>query len=81
MVDTTPINKPLFNRKFYNALKLMNSMDFSALLYNVYMNTKIAYRFNRNVYYSCECSTQLDKDHSAAINISRLGRSLQETRS
>ena len=26
----------------------------SALLYNVRMNTKIAYKSNRNVYYSCK---------------------------
>jgi putative transposase len=32
-------------------------------------------------WHSCECGTQLDRDHNAAINILRLGRSLQETRS
>jgi putative transposase len=32
-------------------------------------------------WHSCECGTELDRDHNAAINILRLGRSLQETRS
>jgi len=32
-------------------------------------------------WHSCDCGTQLDRDHNAAINILRLGRSLQETRS
>lgn len=32
-------------------------------------------------WHSCECGCELDRDHNAAINILRLGRSLQETRS
>jgi len=32
-------------------------------------------------WHSCECGCSLDRDHNAALNILRLGRSLQETRS
>ncbi len=32
-------------------------------------------------WHSCECGCELDRDHNAAINILKLGRSLQETRS
>lgn len=32
-------------------------------------------------WHSCECGTELDRDHNAALNILRLGRSLQGTRS
>ena len=32
-------------------------------------------------WHSCTCGTELDRDENAAINILRLGRSLQETRS
>ncbi|HVB22979.1 MAG TPA: zinc ribbon domain-containing protein, partial [Ktedonobacteraceae bacterium] len=28
-------------------------------------------------WHSCECGTELDRDHNAAINILRLGRSQQ----
>ncbi|HZU03922.1 MAG TPA: transposase, partial [Ktedonobacteraceae bacterium] len=31
-------------------------------------------------WHSCECGTELDRDHNAAINILRLGQSLQGTR-
>jgi putative transposase len=31
-------------------------------------------------WHSCECGCELDRDHNAAINILRLGRSLQQTR-
>ncbi|HYT28847.1 MAG TPA: transposase, partial [Ktedonobacteraceae bacterium] len=30
-------------------------------------------------WHSCECGTELDRDHNAALNILRLGRSLQAT--
>jgi IS605 OrfB family transposase len=32
-------------------------------------------------WHSCECGTELDRDHNAAINILALGRRIQETRS
>ena len=32
-------------------------------------------------WHSCECGSELDRDHNAAVNILRLGRSHQETRS
>jgi putative transposase len=31
-------------------------------------------------WHSCKCGYSLDRDHSAALNILRLGRSLQQTR-
>jgi putative transposase len=31
-------------------------------------------------WHSCECGTELDRDHNAALNILRLGRSLQQSR-